>query len=108
MATYFIFVIAALAEIAGCFACWSWLRLGKSALWLVPGVASLMLFAFLLAHVDSDSAGRTFASYGGVYITASLSWIWAVEGRTPDRWDLLGGAICLIGTAVILWAPRST
>lgn len=97
---------AALAEIAGCFAFWSWLRLGRSPLWVLPGLASLALFAFLLTLVDSPAAGRAFAAYGGVYIAASLLWLWLVEGQRPDRWDLTGGAICLVGTAIILLGRR--
>ena len=97
---------AALAEIAGCFAFWAWLRLGKSALWLVPGVASLALFAWLLTRVDAAFAGRAYAAYGGVYIAASLLWLWVVEGSRPDRWDAGGGAVCLFGAAVILLGPR--
>ncbi|MCJ2016613.1 MULTISPECIES: YnfA family protein [unclassified Methylobacterium] len=97
---------AALAEIAGCFAFWSWLRVGRSPLWVLPGVASLVLFAFLLTLVDSPAAGRAFAAYGGVYIAASVLWLWLVEGQRPDRWDLTGGAICLVGTAIILLGRR--
>ncbi|MCJ2068822.1 YnfA family protein [Methylobacterium sp. J-030] len=98
---------AALAEIAGCFAFWSWLRLGRSALWVLPGLASLALFAFLLTLVDSPAAGRAFAAYGGVYIAASLLWLWLAEGQRPDRWDLAGGAVCLVGTAIILLGRRA-
>ncbi len=101
------FAGAALAEIAGCFSFWACLRLGKSPLWLIPGIASLALFAWLLTFVESDAAGRAYAAYGGIYICASLLWLWAVESVRPDRWDLLGGAICLVGTAVILLAPRA-
>ena len=97
---------AALAEIAGCFAFWSWLRVGRSPLWVLPGLASLVLFAFLLTLVDSPAAGRAFAAYGGVYIAASVLWLWLVEGQRPDRWDLTGGAICLVGTAIILLGRR--
>jgi small multidrug resistance family-3 protein len=97
---------AALAEIAGCFAFWAWLRLDRSPLWLIPGMAALALFAWLLTLIDSDVAGRAFAAYGGVYLTASLLWMWAVEGARPDRWDMAGGALCLIGAAVILAAHR--
>jgi small multidrug resistance family-3 protein len=97
---------AAVAEIAGCFAFWAWLRLEKPMWWLIPGIASLILFAYLLTHVDTQFAGRAYAAYGGIYIVASLIWLWAIEGRMPDRWDVTGGAICLIGTAVILWGPR--
>lgn len=97
---------AALAEIAGCFAFWAWVRLGQSPLWLIPGLVSLALFAWLLTLVDSDAAGRTFAAYGGVYIVASVLWLWLVENTRPDRWDVSGAAICLIGAAVILLGPR--
>ena len=98
--------MAAVAEIAGCFAFWAWLRLGKSPLWLLPGMASLALFAFLLTRVDSDAAGRAYASYGGVYILSSILWLWAVEHRAPDRWDILGAAVCMVGAAIILFGPR--
>lgn len=101
-----IFPLAAVAEIAGCFAVWSVWRLGASALWLVPGVLSLVLFAWLLALSDSSAAGRAYAAYGGVYVAASLVWLWAVDGRMPDRWDLVGACLCLAGAAVILWGPR--
>lgn len=102
-----LFAIAALAEIAGCFAFWAWARADRSPLWLVPGVVSLCLFAFLLTKVDAAFAGRAFAAYGGVYIAASLGWLWAVEGARPDRWDVLGGAVCLAGATIILWGPRA-
>jgi len=100
------FVLAALAEIAGCFAFWAVLRLGRSGWWLAPGVLSLVLFAWLLTRVDADFAGRAFAAYGGIYIIASLAWLWVVEGVRPDRWDLVGAGLCLAGAAVILLGPR--
>ena len=105
--TALIYIAAALAEIGGCFAFWAWLRIGKPVWWIVPGTASLLLFAYLLALVPSDAAGRAFAAYGGVYIVTSLAWLWAVEGVRPDRWDVGGAALCLIGAAVILFGPRS-
>lgn len=97
---------AALAEIAGCFAFWAWLRLGRSPWWLAPGLVSLALFAFLLTRVEVGFAGRAYAAYGGIYILASLGWLWAVEGVVPDRWDLLGVALAVAGTLVILAAPH--
>lgn len=100
------FALAAAAEIAGCFAFWAWLRLDRSPLWLAPGMASLALFAWLLTRVDSDAAGRAYASYGGVYITASILWLWLIEQRAPDRWDVIGAAVCLLGAAIILLGPR--
>lgn len=105
--TALIYIAAALAEIGGCFALWAWLRLDKSIWWLVPGVISLVLFAYLLTLVPSDAAGRAYAAYGGVYIAASLLWLWAAEGARPDRWDISGAVLCLIGAAVILFGPRS-
>lgn len=106
MMAFVIYVGAALAEIGGCFAFWAWLRLGKSVWWLVPGMVSLALFAFLLTRIDVAFAGRAYAAYGGVYIAASLAWLWFVEAQRPDHWDLGGAAICLVGAAVILFGPR--
>ena len=102
------YIGAALAEIAGCFAFWAWLKLDKSVWWLIPGLAALTLFAYLLTLVDAEHAGRTYAAYGGVYITAALFWLWAIEEVKPDRWDLLGAVICLAGAGVILFGPRTS
>lgn len=101
-----VYIGAALAEIAGCFAFWTWMRGGVSALWLVPGLAALALFAWLLTLSPAGMAGRAFAAYGGVYIAASLAWLWLVEGQRLDRWDLIGAALCLIGAGLIMWGPR--
>ena len=98
---------AALAEIAGCFAFWAWLRLDKPIWWLAPGILSLALFAYLLTLADLGAAGRAYAAYGGVYIAKSLAWLWAVEGVRPDRWDVIGATMCLAGAGLILLGPRS-
>jgi len=103
----FAFAGAAVAEIAGCFSFWAWLRLGKSPLWAIPGIAALVLFAYLLTRVDVEHAGRAYAAYGGVYIGASLLWLWLIEGARPDRWDLIGAAVCLAGAGLILFGQRS-
>ncbi|MDZ7669891.1 MAG: YnfA family protein [Gammaproteobacteria bacterium] len=100
------YVGAAVAEIAGCFAFWAWLRLDRSIWWLLPGLVSLAVFAYLLTRVDVPLAGRAYAAYGGIYIAASLVWLWAVEGRMPDAWDVLGAIVCLAGASIILLAPR--
>jgi small multidrug resistance family-3 protein len=105
--TFLVYASAALAEIAGCFAFWAWLRLGKTGWWLLPGMGSLALFAYLLTLAPSDAAGRAYAAYGGVYIVASILWLWLMEGVWPDRWDVAGSALCLAGAAVILFAPRA-
>lgn len=101
-------IAAAFLEIAGCFAFWSWLRLDKPAIWILPGLAALAGFAFLLTRIDALHAGRAYAAYGGVYIVCALVWLWLIEGTRPDRWDFAGGAICLIGAALILFGPRAS
>jgi small multidrug resistance family-3 protein len=106
--TAFVYVGAAAAEIAGCFAFWAWLRLGASLWWIVPGAASLFVFAYLLTLSEALMAGRAYAAYGGVYIAASLLWLWAVEGARPDGWDIGGAIVCLAGAAMILFGPRAT
>jgi len=103
-----IFVAAAFFEIAGCYAFYAWLRLGRSVWWAAPGVAALLMFAWLLTFAPTEAAGRAYAVYGGVYIAASLVWLSLIERQAPDRWDLLGAAICLVGAGVILFAPRAT
>ena len=93
--TLAIYAGAALAEILGCFAVWAWMRQGASPLWLLPGLVSLAVFARLLTFAPADFAGRAYAAYGGVYIAASLVWLWLVEKERPDAWDMTGAAICL-------------
>ncbi len=102
-----VYPLAALAEIGGCFAFWAWLKLDRSPLWLAPGMLCLVAFAWLLALVPAEAAGRAFAAYGGVYIVASLAWMALVEKTAPDRWDVIGGAVGLIGAAIILFGPRA-
>lgn len=102
-----IYVAAAVAEIGGCYAFWAWLRLDRPALWAAAGVAALIAFAWLLTLVEVEHAGRAYAVYGGIYIAATLVWLRVVEGFAPDRWDLIGGAVALLGAAIILWGPRA-
>ncbi len=100
--------LAALAEIGGCFGFWAWLRLGRSPWWVAAGTLSLIGFALLLTRIDASVAGRAFAAYGGIYILASIVWMRLVEGARPDRWDLIGAAVCLVGAGIILFGPRTT
>lgn len=106
ISAFAIYALAALAEIAGCFAFWGWLKLEKPIWWLFPGMASLALFAWLLTFIDTTAAGRAYAAYGGIYIAASLTWLWLVEGVRPDRWDVTGVTLALAGTIIILAGPR--
>ncbi|MFX8933941.1 hypothetical protein ABTN02_19855, partial [Acinetobacter baumannii] len=71
-------------------------------MWLLPGVAALVLFAWLLSRVEVEWAGRAFAAYGGIYIAVSLLWLWLAEARKPDVWDLAGATVCLLGAGLIV------
>jgi small multidrug resistance family-3 protein len=106
MTSLALYIGAAIAEIGGCFAFWAWLRLDKSVYWIFPRIISLIAFAFLLTRIETLFAGRTFAAYGGIYIVASLLWLWTIEGQRPDKWDILGSIICITGAVVILFGQR--
>ncbi len=101
-----VFVAAAFFDIAGCFAFWSYFRLGRPAWMLGLGVVSLVLFAYALTRVDAAFAGRAYAAYGGTYVAASLVWLRAVEGVRPDRWDLAGATVCIAGALMIIFGRR--
>jgi small multidrug resistance family-3 protein len=105
-ATLAIYIVAALAEIGGCFAAWSVMRSGASLWWLVPGVASLCLFAWLLTLAEPAAAGRAFAAYGGIYILSAIGWMMWVEKVPATRADGLGAALALAGCLVILLGKR--
>ena len=106
MVSYLWFGLAALLEIAGCYAIWMWLRLDRSPLWIVPGILALALFGAALTRVEAEFAGRAFAAYGGIYIVASLGWLLAIERVRPLASDLLGAALCIAGATVIVLGPR--
>lgn len=97
-----VFVVAAFLEIAGCFAFWGWLRRGASPLIAVLGVVTLIGFAAVLTRADTAFAGRAYAAYGGIYIAASLVWLWAAEGQRPQASDVVGAVIAIIGALVIV------
>ena len=94
--------LAAFFEGAGCFAFWTWLRKGATPLVAVLGVASLICFAVALTRVDSAFAGRAYAAYGGIYIAASLVWLWAAEGQRPTVTDFIRATLAVIGALVII------
>src|SRR5882672_542559 len=81
---------------------WMWLRRGATPLVVLLGIASLICFAVALTRVDSAFAGRAYAAYGGMYIAASLVWLWAAEGQRPTVTDLIGAALAMIGALVII------
>ena len=103
-----IFALAAALEIAGCFAFWMWIRRGAEAYVAVLGIVSLVGFALALTRVDSAFAGRAYAAYGGIYIAASLLWLWMVERQRPTVTDLLGATIAIVGALVIIGFASKT
>jgi small multidrug resistance family-3 protein len=96
------FTVAAILEILGCFTSWLWLRRGASPTIAALGILSLVGFAVALTRVDAAFAGRAYAAYGGIYIAASLVWLWLVEGQQPTGSDMLGASIAIIGALVII------
>ena len=111
MSTYILktvglFVLTALAEIAGCYLPYLWLRQDRSPLLLVPAAASLGLFVWLLS-LHPSAAGRTYAAYGGVYVTVAVLWLWWVDEVVPDRSDILGAAVTLLGMSIIAFGPHA-
>jgi small multidrug resistance family-3 protein len=99
-----LFVITALAEIGGCYLVFLWTRGGRSPWLLLPAAVALASFAWLLSL--HPSAGRAYAAYGGVYVSAAVIWGWLFERQSPDRWDLIGAGVCLAGMAIIVFGPR--
>ncbi len=97
-----LFVLAAVLEIAGCFAFWVWVRRGAAPWVIMLGIASLVGFALALTRVDVAFAGRAYAAYGGIYIATSLVWLWVVERQVPTRPDVLGAALAIAGALVII------
>ncbi|MDC9502013.1 MULTISPECIES: YnfA family protein [unclassified Pseudoalteromonas] len=104
--TIALFIITALAEIIGCYLPYLWLKEDKSIFLLIPAAISLALFAWLLT-LHPAAAGRVYAAYGGVYICMALLWLWAVDGVKLTMWDVVGGAVALLGMAIIIFAPKS-
>lgn len=103
--TFALFVAAAVAEIAGCYLPYLWLRKGRSPLLLAPAAVSLATFAWLLS-LQPSAAGRTYAAYAGVYVAIALVWLWLVDAQRPDRWDVLGAAVAIAGMCIIAFAPH--
>jgi small multidrug resistance family-3 protein len=101
-----LFVLAAALEIGGCYLVWVAIKTGQPLLW-IPALAVLGAFAATLTFTGGESSGRTFAVYGGIYIAASIAFMLGIERIRPDRWDLLGASICIIGAAIIFFGPRS-
>ncbi len=101
-----LFALAALAEIGGAWLVWQGVRENKGLLWIGAGVLALGAYGFIATLQPEAHFGRILAAYGGVFVAGSLLWGAVVDGFRPDRWDLAGAAICLVGVGVIMYAPR--
>jgi small multidrug resistance family-3 protein len=103
--TFLIFILTAIAEIAGCYFAYLWLRQHYPVWLLLPSAISLALFAWLLT-LHPTAAGRAYAAYGGVYIAAAIVWLWRVESIKPTTTDVIGAAVCILGAGIIMFGPR--
>lgn len=101
-----LFAVAAVAEIGGAWLIWQGVREHRGVMWMGLGVVALGLYGFVATLQPDANFGRILAAYGGVFVAGSLAWGMLLDGFRPDRWDLTGAAICLVGVAVIMYAPR--
>lgn len=108
LTTVALFVVTAIAEIVGCYLPYLVLKRGANPWLLLVAAASLAAFAWLLTLHPTLGAGRTYAAYGGVYVAVALLWAWWIEGSKPDRWDVIGGSVSLVGMAILAFAPRGS
>ncbi len=99
------FILAGLCEIGGGYFVWLWLREAKSSWYGVLGATILVIYG-IIPTLQPANFGRVYAAYGGVFIVLSLLWGWKVDGITPDKFDLLGGAVAMCGVAIIMYWPR--
>jgi small multidrug resistance family-3 protein len=102
-----LFVLAALAEIGGAWLIWQGVREHKGAWWIGAGVIALGLYGFVATFQPDPHFGRILAAYGGVFVAGSLIWGIVLDGFRPDRWDVTGALICLLGVLIIMYAPRA-
>jgi small multidrug resistance family-3 protein len=102
-----LFVLAAVAEIGGAWLVWQGVREHRGGIWIGAGVVALGVYGFVATLQPDANFGRILAAYGGVFVVGSLLWGMALDGFRPDRWDVIGALICLVGVAVIMYAPRA-
>jgi small multidrug resistance family-3 protein len=101
-----LFLLAALAEIGGAWLIWEGVRERRGVLWIGAGIVALGLYGFVATLQPDANFGRILAAYGGVFVVGSLAWGMVVDGFRPDRYDVAGALLCLVGVAVIMYAPR--
>ncbi len=102
-----LFALAAVAEIGGAWLVWQGVREDRGWVWIGAGVIALGLYGFVATLQPDANFGRILAAYGGVFVAGSLVWGMVADGFRPDRYDVTGALICLVGVAVIMYAPRA-
>ena len=102
-----LFVLAGLAEIGGGWLVWQWLRVGRPWQWGLTGSVLLMLYGVIPTWQPETHFGRVYAAYGGIFVVLSILWGWRMDGWQPDRYDIVGAAVVLVGVAILLWSPRT-
>jgi small multidrug resistance family-3 protein len=103
-----LFLVAAVAEIGGAWMVWQGVREHRGLLWVGAGIAALGIYGFVATFQPDAHFGRILAAYGGVFVAGSLAWGVVMDGFRPDRFDIIGAVICLLGVAVIMYSPRTT
>ena len=101
-----LFALAAFAEIGGAWLIWQGVREHRGVIWVGAGIVALAAYGFVATLQPDANFGRILAAYGGIFVAGSLAWGAVVDGFKPDRFDLVGAGICLVGVAVIMYAPR--
>ncbi|SDT48832.1 YnfA family protein [Jiangella sp. DSM 45060] len=101
-----LFLLAAVAEIGGAWLVWQGVREHRGLLWTGFGAVALGLYGFVATLQPDAHFGRVLAAYGGVFVAGSLAWAMVADGFRPDRYDVIGAAICIVGVAIIMYAPR--
>ncbi|MFI5621840.1 YnfA family protein [Nocardioides sp. NPDC051685] len=103
-----LFVVAAIAEIGGAWLVWQGVREHRGLIWIGAGIVALGIYGFVATLQPDAHFGRILAAYGGVFVAGSLAWGMALDGFKPDRYDVAGALICLVGVAVIMYSPRAS
>jgi small multidrug resistance family-3 protein len=101
-----LFLLAAIAEIGGAWLIWQGVRELRGVAWIGSGIVALAAYGFVATLQPDAHFGRILAAYGGVFVAGSLAWGMALDGFRPDRWDLTGAGVCLVGVALIMFGPR--
>ena len=106
LSTFFILFLASLFELIGSYGFWAWMKQGKSIFLLIPGTLFLMAFVYLMTTIESEYAGKLYALYTGVFLLASIGWMWFVEGNSPSKYDVMGISFYFVGSIIIFYGEK--